>query len=1696
MLSKTENKSDDKPSGQDSNKKNFNKKQSVHQTRGVKFEGRCDDLKGHVYDYGDGKTADQFVLTTKEIKNYVGRTFKHGGDIVDAIEAMAVPTKTEPADPVNPNDRIEVKKWERLYDAYHKWTMLTTENLKALKELVWGQCSQNMQQKIESLPNFDTINDGIALLVAIQNTSYNYHSQTYIFETVNEALYRLMTLRQNQLSPSQYYDQFTNCLAVYTHVGGSITPDPGPLAYMVAKNPTWVAGNLTADQLASVKQMAWANWFLLHADRTRYDDLITGIQNDFQAGDLHDTYPKTINEAYQRLTNYKAKNATIRSTNQSTGVTFTNVGGGGNGKAKKNKDHITCFNCQENGHYSNECTKPKTSGSTGTTHTTTNEEEEEEENAVALLNNGASSGEFDEMHASFHFMIGHSLTTESFHTIPSTWLLLDNQSTIDVFCNRALLSNIKTSDRSMSIHCNAGVKTTNQTGFFPGYGEVWYHPTGIANILSLYRVRQNGFSVSYDDQRNTFIIKKPNGGSHEFAQSEKGLYYLDTAAQKHASVFVNTVEINKSKYSQRDYLRAIEARKLLCKIGRPSQKTFLSILERNLIPNCPVTRRDAVTAFAIFGPDIGSLKGKTVRHSGVPVAPILNDLPWETMSQYRDVTLTADIFYVNSVMFFVTKSRHIHFSTVETVANREPDTIIKAFNNVRNIYLRRGFVISHLLADVEFEYLRGFLSSLAITLNAASADEHVPDIERHIRTIKERTRCIYNTLPFHKFPDRLTIEMVVASNFWLNSFPSDSGISDVLSPRAIVTGSSIDFHRHCQLEFGSYVQVHEESNHSMATRTVGALALRPTGNAQGGYYFFSLATGRVINRNRWTEVPMPAETITRIHLLSRRNPRGMIFSNRDRVPFILDDDFVDEDDDSTYVPDDATLDDAPAGVDDDDSDAGNNDDVNVNNPDPDDPEDDEYYEQVAIDMAIEEQRQAENVPENVNYDEGEEDNNNDLENNEDRNENVSVASSNNNGIEDVNDGDEDDDTNEDDINVTMDNKYGARVSTHGLRPRKPRDYGHLHTTLEHTVMTQYSVKKGLKIFGEAGVEAVVSELKQLHDRAVIEPVQASTLSREDKHKALAYLMFLKKKRTGKIKGRGCADGRKQREDLTKEEVSSPTVATESVMLSCTIDAHENRDVATVDVPGAFLQADMEDTVYMRIDGAMAELLIRLDPELYNKFVEIKNGKKVLYLLLKKALYGTLKAALLFWKLLSSKLQSWGFEINPYDPCVANKLINGKQCTILWHVDDLKISHVDPVEVTKIIALLSEAFGTEAPLTINRGLTHDYLGMTIDYSDKGKVKIDMKDYIKNILNELPVDMAGVAPTPAANHLFDVNDEAEKLNDDQKEFFHHVVAQLLFLCKRARPDIQTAIAFLCTRVQKPDTDDYKKLCRVIKYLRKTISMPLRLEADSLNIAKWWVDASYAVHPDMKSHTGGVFTLGKGAIYGTSTRQKINTKSSTEAELVGVAEVLPQILWTQYFLEAQGYTSENAIIYQDNKSSILLEKNGKASSSKRTRHINVRYYFVTDRISNGEIDIIYCPTKEMIADFFTKPLQGIAFTGFRDFIMNVASDVATDNIQNHRSVLENDGEEPEFDGEEPEFSRIKKSKSNDVVNTIHGYGNDDGFTIVTRRLRKNTNERKPMSKKGTTEGQPTNMSNKKVSKKVRGENRQNNRAKAHFI
>ena len=182
-------------------------------------------------------------------------------------------------------------------------------------------------------------------------------------------------------------------------------------------------------------------------------------------------------------------------------------------------------------------------------------------------------------------------------------------------------------------------------------------------------------------------------------------------------------------------------------------------------------------------------------------------------------------------------------------------------------------------------------------------------------------------------------------------------------------------------------------------------------------------------------------------------------------------------------------------------------------------------------------------------------------------------------------------------------------------------------------------------------------------------------------------------------------------------------------------------------------------------------------------------------------------------------------------------------------------------------------------TVVRGDKHDYLAMNLDYSDKGKLKIDMQYYIDNMDEEFPYEIKPVTTAPWNEKLFKVVESAEPLNEEKKAIFHTYVMKAMFLCKRARPDVEPAVSFLSTRTTKSDETDWGKLVRTLGFLKGTRDEILTLEADDTHILTWYVDAAFAVHSDMKSHTGMVFTLGKGAIISSSTKQKVNARSSTE-------------------------------------------------------------------------------------------------------------------------------------------------------------------------------------------------------------------------
>jgi hypothetical protein len=522
--------------------------------------------------------------------------------------------------------------------------------------------------------------------------------------------------------------------------------------------------------------------------------------------------------------------------------------------------------------------------------------------------------------------------------------------------------------------------------------------------------------------------------------------------------------------------------------------------------------------------------------------------------------------------------------------------------------------------------------------------------------------------------------------------------------------------------------------------------------------------------------------------------------------------------------------------------------------------------------------------------------------------------------------------------------------------------------------SQLSLRKAIEAWPDRAGPAACAELEQLHNKGVVDFLDFDSLSPRDKQRVLRTLMFIKIKRDQRVKARLCMDGRLQALYLT-DDFASPTVSTESVLATATIDAHERRIVVCVDIEGAYLAVDMVGDTYGMFDEQISALWCRLYP---NDVKWIRNGK--LYFRLRKALYGCVQSALLFYQHLRNTLENFGFVTNPYDPCVFTRDFNGAQCTICTHVDDLKISCVNGEAIEQVLIELQRVY---KKLAIHRGLVHDYLGMEFDYSIIGKVSITMRKSIEETLVEHDVPQE-VCSTPASVNLFKIDEKSAVLDKANRERFHSTVAKLLYIAKHGRPDILLSISFLCTRVTAPTVQDDEKLMRVLKYLRGTKELVLTLEADNLHVVDAYIDASFATHVDMKGHTGTYVTMGKGAVIAKSSKQKIVCKSSTEAELVGLSDSLTPVIWLRNLLGALGYTMDASIVHQDNMSTIHLSEKGR-STSQRTRHMNIKYFYVKDRIDKKEVKVIYTPTEQMIADFFTKPLQGKLFFKFRDLVMN---------------------------------------------------------------------------------------------------------------
>ena len=550
-----------------------------------------------------------------------------------------------------------------------------------------------------------------------------------------------------------------------------------------------------------------------------------------------------------------------------------------------------------------------------------------------------------------------------------------------------------------------------------------------------------------------------------------------------------------------------------------------------------------------------------------------------------------------------------------------------------------------------------------------------------------------------------------------------------------------------------------------------------------------------------------------------------------------------------------------------------------------------------------------------------------------------------------------------------------------LRSRRAnwREYG-LHITIK-AAQAQYP--------GAADL-SMREELSQLLSQEVWEPVKKADLSPAQLKKIIPSSMFLKAKHKpngtfDKLKSRLVAGGHRQ--DTTMyDNVSSPCVNLTSVFTLLSIAAFERRHIAAVDIKGAYLNARLSSvTVHMRIQPQLVSILKQLYLDIFKRDISefiCPDGSMVVRVL--KALYGLVESALLWYKHLAATLNRAGYTTSQNDRGVFFKTMGkDRKCAIAIHVDDLLVASTHKDLLDQLLAILTETY---LDINVQRDSKQlFYLGMQLDLRyDEGAIFVSQPGFIKDILAAHPVSRTSVYP--ATDDLFKCSDTGDPVNVTD---YASRLMKLNYLAKRTRPDISLAVSFLATKMTKPDHHDDAKLTRVYEYLSGTQDLGITLRPDSLTIHAW-IDASYSVHSDFKSHTAIIVCIGKtsGPVFTKSTKQKLMTDSSTFAELVALHDGVHVVESTLHLMRELGYHNDPAVVYQDNLSTMFLANRGPGIVSK-SRHIPVRYYYVHDCIARGILIVVHCPTDEMRVDYITKPKTGKTFRSQRDLSMGNNSD-----------------------------------------------------------------------------------------------------------
>jgi hypothetical protein len=514
--------------------------------------------------------------------------------------------------------------------------------------------------------------------------------------------------------------------------------------------------------------------------------------------------------------------------------------------------------------------------------------------------------------------------------------------------------------------------------------------------------------------------------------------------------------------------------------------------------------------------------------------------------------------------------------------------------------------------------------------------------------------------------------------------------------------------------------------------------------------------------------------------------------------------------------------------------------------------------------------------------------------------------------------------------------------------------------------------------------ATNKEMASIDEMGVWDLVPRSSVPRGQIIIACKWVFKIKTDEHGAVtvyKARLTPKGFMQREGINVYETFAATGKYKSMRIGLSIAAACDYELDQMDVPVAFQQAELEEEVYMEL------------PEGY------REGREHLVCKLKKALYGLKQGPRNWWLLISKFLSEMGFKATVSDPCLFSKRSkSGRLLLLFLFVDDMQIGYhiTDRAEWSLLKAQLVHRFNTK-----DMGPSTWILGMRITRNRKARtITLDQELYVTKALQRYGMQACKVASTPEAVGNVSGCSEEELSAPAEQHLFQEIVGTLMYAAVSCRLDIAHAVHSLASDMQAPTGRSMLAAKRVLRYLAGTKDIGLvfgalaggklaasdtRGRSSTLVDVCAYADADWANDKkDRKSITGWVAKLNGDPISWSSKKQRVVALSTCEAELYAEGAAVQEVLWLRDLMSELGlHVHFGSVVYGDNQSAIAISQNG--VKSERTKHVDVKYHFITQTVEEGAVKLKWIPTTEQQADIFTKALAAPVFERLRQQLMS---------------------------------------------------------------------------------------------------------------